>query len=202
MIELYEFALSGNCHKIRLMLSILGLEYQSINVNGGERQHKSAAFTLMNPFGQVPVLVDDGVTVRDSQAILAYLARRYGDDHWLPNEPAALADVMAWLSTAANEVALGPNRLRLHYKFGRAINLNEAEQVAENLLQILQEKLEQQTWLAGEQITIADIAVYPYVALAPEGRIDLQLYPAIVQWIRNIQAMPGYCSMPGMWQPE
>ena len=56
MIELYEFALSGNCHKIRLMLSILGLDYQSINVNGGERQHKSAAFTLMNPFGQVPVL--------------------------------------------------------------------------------------------------------------------------------------------------
>lgn len=202
MIELYEFALSGNCHKIRLMLSILGLDYQRINVNGSERQHKSAAFTLMNPFGQVPVLVDDGVTIRDSQAILVYLARRYGDDHWLPNEPAALADVIAWLSTAANEVALGPNRLRLHYKFGRTINLNEAEQVAENLLQILQDKLEQQTWLAGEQITIADIAVYPYVALAPEGKIDLQLYPAIVHWIRNIQAIPGYCSMPGMWQPE
>ena len=202
MIELYEFALSGNCHKIRLMLSILGLEYQSINVNGGERQHKSAAFTLMNPFGQVPVLVDDGVTVRDSQAILVYLARRYGDDHWLPNEPAALADVIAWLSTAANEVALGPNRLRLHYKFGRTINLNEAEQVAENLLQILQEKLEQQAWLTGEQITIADIAVYPYVALAPEGRIDLQLYPSILNWIRKIQAIPGYRGMPGMWQPE
>lgn len=202
MIELYEFALSGNCHKIRLMLSILGLDYQSINVNGGERQHKSAAFTLMNPFGQVPVLVDDGVTVRDSQAILVYLARRYGDDHWLPNEPAALADVIAWLSTAANEVALGPNRLRLHYKFGRTINLNEAEQVAENLLQILQEKLEQQAWLTGEQITIADIAVYPYVALAPEGRIDLQLYPSILNWIRKIQAIPGYRGMPGMWQPE
>ena len=132
------------------------------------------------------------MTVRDSQAILVYLARRYGDDHWLPNEPAALADVIAWLSTAANEVALGPNRLRLHYKFGRTINLNEAEQVTENLLQILQEKLEQQAWLAGEQITIADIAVYPYVALAPEGRIDLQLYPAILNWIRKIQAIPGY----------
>ncbi|MBS3955087.1 MAG: glutathione S-transferase [Methylomicrobium sp.] len=202
MIELYEFALSGNCHKIRLMLSILGLDYQSINVNGGERQHKAAAFTLMNPFGQVPVLVDDGVIVRDSQAILVYLARRYGDDHWLPNEPATLAEVIAWLSTAANEVALGPNRLRLHYKFGRTINLNEAEQVTENLLKILQEKLDQQAWLAGEQITIADIAVYPYVALAPEGGIDLQLYPAILNWIRKIQAIPGYRSMPGMWQPE
>jgi len=70
----------------------------------------------------VPVLTDDDVIVRDSQAILVYLSRKYGNEQWLPNEATALAEVAAWLSTAANEVSMGPNRMRLHYKFGRAIN--------------------------------------------------------------------------------
>jgi glutathione S-transferase len=68
MITLYEFALSGNCHKIRLMLSMLGLEYQSVIVNGSAQQQKSAEFLAMNPFGQVPVLTEGEATIRDSQA--------------------------------------------------------------------------------------------------------------------------------------
>lgn len=79
MITLYEFALSGNCHKIRLMLSLLGLDYQSMAVNSSKQQQKSADFLAMNPFGQVPVLTDEDVIVRDSQAILVYLAKKYGD---------------------------------------------------------------------------------------------------------------------------
>jgi glutathione S-transferase len=73
MITLYEFALFGNCHKVRLMLSLLGLDYQSVVVNGSERQQKSMEFLAMNPFGQVPVLTDDSVVFRDSQAILMWL---------------------------------------------------------------------------------------------------------------------------------
>ena len=199
MITLYEFALSGNCHKIRLLLSLQGLEYRSIIVNGGERQHKSEAFIQMNPFGQVPVLTDGEVTIRDSQAILVYLAKRYGNEDWLPNQADALAEVIAWLSTAANEVALGPNRLRLHYKFGRPIDIDEAEQTTNNLLRILQTRLAQQDWLVGDQISIADIAVYPYIALAPEAKVDLDGYPAIMAWMRRIQALPAYVGMPGMW---
>ena len=200
MITLYEFALSGNCHKIRLLLSLQGLEYRSIIVNGGERQHKSEAFIQMNPFGQVPVLTDGEVTIRDSQAILVYLAKRYGNEDWLPNQADALAEVIAWLSTAANEVALGPNRLRLHYKFGRPIDIDEAEQTTNNLLRILQTRLAQQDWLVGDQISIADIAVYPYIALAPEAKVDLDGYPAIMAWMRRIQALPAYLGMPGMWK--
>lgn len=202
MITLYEFALSGNCHKVRLMLSLLGLDYQSIAVNGGERQHKAKVFIEKNPFGQVPVLTDGEVTIRDSQAILVYLARQYGDEHWLPNQAAAMAEVTAWLSTAANEVALGPNRLRLHYKFGRPINLEEAKQITSNLLSILQARLDQHEWLAGAQASIADIAVYPYIALGPEGKTDLAPYPAIMAWMQRIQALPAYVGMPGMWTAQ
>jgi glutathione S-transferase len=200
MMTLYEFALSGNSHKIRLMLSLLGLDYRSVIVNGSERQQKSVDFLSMNPFGQVPVLTDDDVIVRDSQAILVYLARKYGNEQWLPNEATALAEVAAWLSTAANEVSMGPNRLRLHYKFGRAINSEESRQTAINLLNILQGRLEKYEWLATDHLTIADIAIYPYIALAPEGRLDLESYPAVTGWVSRIQALPGYVGMPGMWQ--
>jgi len=200
MMTLYEFALSGNSHKIRLMLSLLGLDYRSVIVNGSERQQKSVDFLSMNPFGQVPVLTDDDVIVRDSQAILVYLARKYGNEQWLPNEATALAEVAAWLSTAANEVSMGPNRLRLHYKFGRAINSEESMQTAINLLNILQGRLEKYEWLATDHLTIADIAIYPYIALAPEGRLDLESYPAVTGWVSRIQALPGYVGMPGMWQ--
>lgn len=201
MITLYEFALSGNCHKIRLMLSLLGLDYQSVVVNGSERQQKSLDFLALNPFGQVPVLTDDNFIIRDSQAILVYLAKKYGNGQWLPNDAAALADVVAWLSTAANEVALGPNRLRLHFKFGRDINIEESRQISIKLLDVLQARLENHLYLATDQVTIADIAVYPYIALAPEGRIDLSLYPAVIAWLSRIQALLGYVGMPGMWQP-
>lgn len=199
MIELYEFALSGNCHKIRMMLPLLGLRYQSIAVNGQAREHKSEQFLALNPYGQVPVLKDGDTIIRDSQAILVYLARRYGDERWLPVEATALAHVVSWLSIAANEVARGPNALRLHHKFGRAINLEEARQITTGLLSILQSHLEHHQWLAAEHATVADIAAYPYIALAPEGDIDIELYPAVTGWLARIQALAGYVEMPGMW---
>ncbi|MDR3391257.1 MAG: glutathione S-transferase [Sulfuriferula sp.] len=200
-MKLYEFQRSGHSHKARLMLALLGLEYESVALNGQEGEHKSAAFLSKNPFGQVPVLEDGDTTIRDSQAILVYLARQYGAEHWLPLEPAAMAQVMAWLSTAANEIARGPALLRAHHKFGRDINLADAEQTTANLLAILQAQLAGQQWLAGDRISIADIAVYPYIALAPEGNIDLQPYPAITGWLARIQSLEGYTGMPGMWTP-
>lgn len=137
MIELYEFALSGNCHKVRLMLGLLGLSYNSIAVNSSLREHKSPEFLNMNPFGQVPVLKDGDTVILDSQAILVYLAQQYGGEQWRPNDAATLAHIMAWLSTAANEMVRGPNALRLHHKFGRDISLDDAQQITHTLLNII-----------------------------------------------------------------
>ncbi|WP_373975542.1 glutathione S-transferase family protein [Chitinibacter sp. SCUT-21] len=201
MIQLYEFALSGNCHKVRLMLSLLGIPYESIAVNGAEREHKSAAFLAKNPLGQVPVLVDGDVVLRDSQAILVYLARQYGAeqaDFWLPNDPVGQAQVQAWLATAANEVTRGPNALRLFHKWGRNVALAEAETISAQLFSVLETTLAQQAWLAAPHITIADIALYPYIALSPEGKVDLAQYPAVRLWLARIEGMSGYISMPGI----
>lgn len=198
MIELFEFGLSGNCHKIRMMLSLLGLEYTSHAVNGAEREQKSAEYLAMNPFGQVPVLKDGEKVIRDSQAILVYLARAYGAEDWFPLDAAKAAEVTAWLSTAANEVARGPNALRLHHKFGRAINVEEATAISDNLLKVLNQHLEHNEWLANNTITIADIAVYPYIALANEGKVDLAPYIHIENWLGRIEMLTGFVAMPGI----
>jgi glutathione S-transferase len=198
-MKLYHFPLSGNAHKVRLLLSLLQLPHELDVPTGGV--HKSPAFLQLNPFGQVPVLVDGDVVVRDSQAILAYLGQHYGGETWWPREPARLAQVQAWLSTAANEVAHGPALLRMHRKFGRAIDVEAAQACTTALLQVLDGVLTGQPWLvAGDAPTVADLAVYPYVALAPEGGVDLRPHTALCAWLRRIQALPGHADMPGLWR--
>lgn len=200
MITLYDMSLSGNCHKVRMLLSFLSLPYQlrPVDLAGGEQ--RSAEYLQLNPFGQVPVLDDDGLIIRDSQAILVYLAKRYGGDAWWPDDAYQLAQITAWLSTAANEIFQGPALLRVHHKFGRAIDMAKARKTADKVLGIVDNHLESRDWLAGDSVSIADLAVYPYLALAPEGGIDIGAYPNIVAWFGRLRAMPGYVGMPGMWQ--
>lgn len=203
MITLYNMPLSGNCHKVRLLLSFLALPYETANLAGGE-QH-SPDYLQRNPFGQAPVLDDDGLIIRDSQAILVYLAKRYGGEsysgeQWWPDDAYRLAQIAAWLSTAANEVANGPALLRAHHKFGRDIDMSKTRQTADKVLGIIDRHLQSRNWLASDSVSIADIAVYPYSALAPEGGIDIGAYPNIVDWFHRIRALPSYVSMPGMWQ--
>lgn len=203
MLTLYEFGLSGNCHKVRLLLSLLGLQYQSKLLNSIEREHKTEHFLQLNPFGQVPVLTDgdantDALVMRDSQAILVYLARTYGAEEWFPQDPAKAAEIISWLSTAANEVARGPNAMRLHHKFGRTINMEEATQITSQLLSVLNLHLQSRQWLANNTLTIADIAVYPYIALVNEGKFDLEPYVNVQNWMRRIEQLSGYVTMPGI----
>ncbi|MBM4206786.1 MAG: glutathione S-transferase family protein [Gammaproteobacteria bacterium] len=200
MMTLYDMSLSGNCHKVRLMLSFLALPYrtQLVNLRGGEQ--RSPDYLQRNPFGQVPVLDDDGLIVRDSQAILVYLAKRYGAEQWWPDDGYQLAQIAAWLSTAANEIFHGPAKLRVHHKFGSPIDTATAQQTAGKVLGIIDRHLQSKDWLVGDHVSIADVAVYPYLALAPEGGLDIALYANIIAWFQRIRALPGYVAMPGMWQ--
>jgi len=200
MIPLYDMSLSGNCHKVRLLLSLLALPYQTqaVDLRGGEQ--RGPDHLQRNPFGQVPVLDDNGQIIRDSQAILVYLAKRYGGDQWWPDDAYGLAQIAAWLSTAANEIFHGPAKLRVHHKFGSNIDTATARQTTEKILGIIDNHLQSRDWLVGDKLSIADIAVYPYLALAPEGGIDIGAYANIISWFQHIRALPGYVPMPGMWQ--
>lgn len=198
MLTLYEFGLSGNCHKVRLLLSLLGLPYTRHTVNGSAAEHKSAPYLEMHPLGQVPLLLDAEQPIWDSQAILVYLAAKKPEMGFYPSDPLLQAQVQSWLAVANHELNRGPALLRMHYKFGRSIDLAAAEQSAQQLLAVLERQLQRATWLVGTTVTIADITMYPYLALAHEGQLDLRDYPAIMRWLQAIESLPGYVAMPGI----
>lgn len=196
-MKLYDLELSGNCYKVRLFAALAKIPLEIVAVDFLDGEHKRPPLLDLNPWGELPVLQDGSVVLRDSQAILVYLAARYGDESWLPRDPAALGEVMQWLSTAANEIQNGPGAARLVDKFGYAIDKADTLKRAARILPLIEAHLSGHRWLALERPTIADCAVMPYVALAPEGDISLIDYPHIRQWIARIKELPGFVPMPG-----
>lgn len=202
MIKLYGHELSGNSYKPKLMLSLLGLDYEWIKVDLMARAHKQPEFLALNSFGQVPVLVDENTVLPDAQAILVYLARQYGGESWLPSEAESMSRVMRWLSIAAGEIRQGLEAARLYYLFkATSINLEQANQKAEFILTQLNNHLADREWLELGHPTIADVAVFPYVALAPDGKISLENYPNVLAWIDRIKHLPGFVGMIGITEP-
>lgn len=198
MMKLYHTELSGNCHKVRLMLSLLEIEHERVLIDLVNGEHKSTDFLKLNPLGQVPVLMDGDTLIRDSQAILVYLTRKYKREDWLPLEAESMAKVMQWLSFAANEINTSLFIARLHFRFGMDFDWETAQQKGKQVLQIINNHLQNRNWLECNSATIADIACYPYVGLAPEGKVALELYPNILAWIDRIKQLPGYEAMAGL----
>ncbi len=199
MIHLHGHELSGNSYKVRLFLELLNLDYEWIKVDLMNGEHKSPEYLALNPFGQVPFLVDGKAKLADAQAILVYLARQYGGEQWLPLDAFSLAQVLRWLSIAAGEVRQGPENARLYYLFGAtSINIERAHQKAEYILSQLNQHLGPRTWLEFEHPTIADVAIFPYVALARDGKIDLDAYPHVFTWIERVKQLPGFVPMAGI----
>ncbi|SFV33215.1 glutathione S-transferase family protein [Hyphomicrobium facile] len=196
--KLYDLELSGNCYKVRLLASLLGVPLQIVPVDflGGE--HKKPPLLSLNPFGEIPIFQDGDVVLRDSQAILVYIARKWGGESWLPIEPAGLARVFEWLMTAGNEIARGPNDARLHDKFGYDLDVGLARKKAHRVYALLEAHLSNEQWLALGRPTIADIACMPYVALGHEGGLSLGDFPAIRAWVDRIKALPGFIGMPAI----
>jgi glutathione S-transferase len=197
-MKLYDLELSGNCYKVRLFAALIGVPLELIAVDLMNGEQKRPEFLKLNLLGQVPVLVEGDLVLRDSQAILVYLARRYGGEDWLPSEAADMARITQWLSTAANEIAHGPADARLHDKFGYPIDVEQTRAKAHHILEIIDQQLSGRAWLELSRPTIADIACFPYVALAPEGGVSLAAYPNVKTWIGRIQALPRFVTMPGI----
>ena len=192
-MKLYFHPLSGHSHRVRLFLSLLGIEHSLIEVDLANAAHKSEAFLKLNPFGQVPVLDDDGVFFSDANSILVYLAKKFGTTDWLPESAAEAARVQRWLSVAAGEIAYGPAAARLITVFGAPFNAEDTIQRAHAILKLIESTLADHDWIvAGPHPTLADVALYSYVAQAPEGNVDLASYPRINRWLVRIEALPGF----------
>jgi glutathione S-transferase len=196
MIKLHRMALSGHCHRVELFLSLLGLEYEVVDVDLAKGEHKSPAFLAMNPFGQVPVLQDGELTLADSNAILVYLEGTYAPGRWLPRDPLGAARVQRWFSVAAGPLAFGAAAARAVKLFGRSDDCTPMVARANQQLKVMDAELAKQPWLAGREPTLADVANYSYIVRAPEGNVSLEPYPNVRAWLARVEALPGFIPMP------
>ncbi len=202
-IKLYRTPKSGHCHRAELMLALLGLPYETIDMDMANGAHKSEEFLKISPFGLVPAIEDGGYTLADSNAILTYLVQTYakGSD-WMPTDPKVAAEVQRWLTIAADNIYSGPCAARLVKVFGTSHDHSAAVSKAHDLFRLMEAHLEGRDWLASDTITIADVAGYSYVAHAPEGGVDMAPYPNIRAWLARIEAQPGFVGMATSPIPE
>ncbi|QND53139.1 glutathione S-transferase [Phyllobacterium sp. 628] len=191
-MQLHYHPLSGHSHRAHLFLSLIGADFELVLVDIKSAEHKSEAFLALNPFGQVPVLVDGQTIIPDSNAILIYLAKKFERTDWLPEDAPGAARVQRWLSVAAGQLAFGPAAARLVTLFNAPFRPEEAIARAHAILKLINAELTTQKWIAGDGPTIADIALYSYVARAPEGNIDLSAYSAVEVWLQRIEALPNF----------
>jgi glutathione S-transferase len=191
MMTLYSALPSGNVHKVRMLLDALKLPYTERFVDMAAGENKQPWFLALNPLGQIPVLTDGDVTIADSQAILVYLARKYGNDSWLPRDPVGEAEVQRWLIFAGYEIANSLMTQRAIHRMKRNYDPVLAAARVARVLKIMEDHLTRHDWLALGRPTIADLACYPYVYLSPEGKVDLGPFPRVRAWMERVGKIPN-----------
>jgi glutathione S-transferase len=189
-LRLYDYAASGNCYKVRLLLAQLGLPYERVPVDifGGDTLTDD--YARINPFRQTPVLERDGAEpLSESNAILVHLAE--GTDY-LPDDPNERAQALRWLFFEQADVIPGIAGLRFRLiterirPDGREVEWRKA--VGNAALKVLDERLEKSDFLAGDSYSVADISLFAYVHVADEAGFELGDYPAVQRWIERVAA--------------
>lgn len=198
MIKLYDFELSGSCYKIRMLMNILGVKYESVNVDFVNKEHKTDKYVALNPFGEIPILDADGLILRDAQAIMVYLAKKYDKTNkWYPDDAESMGRINQWLSTGGGEV-MNSAGARLVKILNYPLDLEKLHAGANRVFKIMDAHLANREFLELGHPTIGDIACFPYTAMAGEGGIDLKPYPNILKWIERMKRIPGFIPMPGI----
>jgi glutathione S-transferase len=198
MLRLYDAPLSGNCYKVRLLLSHLERPYERVDVNLLSAESRRESLEGRTPIGKVPVLeLDDGRCLAESNAILWYLAR---GTPFLPTDPFAQAQTLQWMFFEQNN--LEPN---LAVARQWVVILKEAERHREALkakyeaggtaLSVLDRHLERRRFLLGQQPSVADVSIYAYTHVAEEGGFDLEPYAAVRAWLTRMAKRPGHVPM-------
>lgn len=211
-LKLYSYNESGNSYKVRLLAALLKVDLEIVELDYFSDEQHSEKFLKINPKGEVPALVDGDIVLTDSAAILVYLAGKYSDKNtWWSEDLVEQAKIVDWLAFAASWVQFGVFTARAILSFKGAYNglglesteqtFKEAKIRGQKSLAILDGVLKDREWLANNRPTIADIAVFVYVALAPMGDISLEPYPNVRAWIERIKDLPNFIKIDGLDDP-
>jgi len=203
MLALYQQHDSGNCYKARLILARMGVRFRIVEVNALDGSTRAPEFLALNPAGKVPVAVfDDGRKLAESNALLLYFAR---GGKFLPDDAWTQAQIHSWLffEQYSHEPAVAVRRSLLVYPERRGLaserRLAQLLRDGNAALTVMEQRLATADWLAADAPTVADLSLYAYTHLAPDGGFDLSAYPAITAWLARVAALPGHVDME--WRP-
>ncbi|VVO59125.1 Disulfide-bond oxidoreductase YfcG [Pseudomonas fluorescens] len=210
-MKLYSYKESGNSYKVRLLAALLGIKLDVVEVDLLNDEQHGPEYLAINPRGEVPTLVDGDRSFTDSAAILVYLAGQKPNSGFWSTDLAEQALIVDWLAFAASWVQYGVFTARAIVSFKGSYNglgtttyentLAEATTRGIKSLEILDKSLEGKEWLANDRLTIADIGVFVYVALAPMGDISLEPHTNVTQWIDRVRKQPDFIAIDGLDDP-
>jgi glutathione S-transferase len=199
MITLYQQHDSGNCYKVRLLLSHLERPFHTVAVSSLDGSTRKPEFLAINPIGKVPsVILDDGRFLAESNAILLHFAER---TKFLPKDGYERAKTFEWLffEQYSHEPAIAVRRALTVYSERRAAatpeRMAELLTAGNRALAVMERRLQAAEWLAGRSFSVADIALYAYTHTAHEGGFDLGSYPGIRNWLGRVRGLPGHVTI-------
>jgi len=200
MLKVYGDYNSGNCYKIKLMLHLLGLEYQWHPVDILKGETETPQFLAKNPNGKVPVLaLEDGTCLWESNAILNYLA---DGSEFLPTEPRLRTQVLQWqfFEQYSHEPYIAVARFIQFYLGLPQARLEEYRALQKRgykALDVMEQQLARTPYLVGEHYSIADVTLYAYTHVAHQGGFELGAYPSIQAWLQRVASHPHHVTMLG-----
>jgi glutathione S-transferase len=195
-VLLYDNAISGNCYKVRLLFSLLGIEYERHEVSVIDRSGRAELLGDLNPGLRVPTLVlDDGRPLAESDAILVYFAE---GTEYLPTDRYERAQALQWMFF--EQYSHEPNIAVLRFWAHAEIKPDPREAVAKfngglAALEAMERHLTGRDFFVGDRATVADIALYAYTHVADEGGFEIARFEAIGAWLERVRALPGYVAI-------
>ena len=203
MHTLYSMQNSGNCYKLRLAMSQLGLPFQIVDVDILKGETRTPQFLAINPNGKVPALkLDTGEVLSESNAILFFLAE---GTNLLPDDRFCKAEMLQWMffEQYSHEPYIAVARFWLKIrKGGRELQAHMLDNWWERgyeALGVMERHLETHDFFAADRYSIADIALYAYTHVAEDGEFDLSDFPNINAWMERVRAQPDHVPMD--WRP-
>lgn len=193
MIDLYTWA-TPNGRKASIMLEETGLEYTVHPINIGEDEQFAREFLKISPNNKIPAIVDqdEGIAMMESGAILIYLAEKTGQ--LLSSDRKTRVKTLEWLMF--QKAGVGPMLGQAHHflKFNPDASEYASERFAEEarrLYGVMDRRLGEVTYLAGEEYSIADIATWPWISRYEWQQIDLNEFPNVRRWYVEIAERPA-----------
>ena len=198
-ITVYGYSPSGNCHKLRMLLTQLGREFTWIETDSAHGATRTPDYLAKNPNGKVPMIeLDDGRIMVESNAILCWLAegtQYFAGDAW------QRAQTLAWMffEQYSHEPFIAVARFICGWTPAdspRRADLPKLRERGRQALAVMEKHLETHEWFSSLGYGIADIALFGYTHCADEGGFDLGAYPRLRAWLERVRRQPGYLAMP------